>query len=83
MPFELPINFPDNIKDGLANEHLVGKPRSKFVTKIAEALFCQKSYPTAEEYKHVTGQIIKKWPFFEKTVGQVCNYLANMCKFII
>ena len=73
MPFELLANFPDVITDGLSKKHLVGKPRSKFVTKIAEALYCQKSYPTIDEYKHVSQLIVKKWPFLEKTAGQVCN----------
>ena len=71
MPFELPINFPENIKVGLAEKQLVGRKRSKFVTKIAEAMYFQKSYPTLEEYKHVAGVSIKKWPFLEKTAGQV------------
>ena len=71
MPFELPINFPENIKVGLAEKQLVGRKRSKFVTKIAEAMYFQKSYPTSEEYKHVAGVIIKKWPFLEKTAEQV------------
>ena len=65
LPFSLPINFPDNIKEGLAKENLVGKPRSKFVAKIAEALYCQKSYSTAEEYRHVAGKI-KKMAFSSK-----------------
>ena len=34
--------------------------------KIAEALYCQKSYPTTEEYRHVAGKIIKKMAFSSK-----------------
>ena len=42
MPFELPINFPEDISVGLAEKHLIGRKRSKFVTKIAEAMYFQK-----------------------------------------
>ena len=77
IPFELPANYPENIKVALSEKYLVGKNRSKFVTKIAEAMYFQKSYPTAEEYRHVAGVIIKKWPFLEKTAGQVCWYVKS------
>lgn len=67
----MPVNFPDSIKEGLADENLVGKPRSKFVTKIAEAMYFQKSYRTPEKYRYVAGLIIQKWPFLERTAGKV------------
>ena len=76
MPFELPINFPENIKVGLAEKQLAGRKRSKFVTKIAEAMYFQKSYPTADEYRHVAGLIIRKWPFLGETAGQVVCLVA-------
>lgn len=82
MPFELPANFPDVIKDGLSKKNLVGKPRSKFVTQIAETIFCQKSYPTLDEYKHASQLIVTKWPFLEKTAGQVCNYVATLVMYV-
>ena len=76
-PFKLPINFPDNIKEGLAGENLVGKSRSKFVTRIAEAIYFEKSYPTTEEYVYVAELITDKWPFLKKTAGKVCNYVFD------
>ena len=69
-PFPLPNNFSSNIEDGLKTKHLVGKSRSKFVTRIAEAIFCHKSYPTTEEYRHVVKMMFDKWPFL-KTAGEV------------
>ena len=80
MPFELPVNVPENIQVGLAEKQLVGRKKRKSVTKIAEAIYFQKSYPTTEEYKHVAGVIIKKWPFLEKTAGQVaiCNSVSYL-----
>ena len=69
-PFKLHINFPDNIKEGLAGENLVGKSGSKFVTRIAEAIYFKKSYPTTEEYVYVAELITDKWPFLRKQLGR-------------
>ena len=74
IPFELPTNFQQKIMIALEEQRLVGRARAKFITKIAEAMFRFKSYPTREEYQHVAMQIIKK--FSETTsclVGLLCG----------
>ena len=70
-PFQLPVNFNPTIADALTNKSLCGKPRTKFISVIAEAIFRHKSYPTTEEYEHVAQQIVKKWPFLNKSGSYV------------
>ena len=70
-PFELPINFSLDIMAGLQEEHLVGNPRRKFITAVANAIFHFKNYPTDEEYHHVAQQVIKKWKFLDTGGGCV------------
>lgn len=70
-PFQLPANFNPTIADALKNETLSGKPRTKFISVIAESIFRYKSYPTTEEYEHVAQQIVKKWPFLSKSGSYV------------
>ena len=65
-PFQLPVNFNPTIADALRNETLSGKPRTKFVSVIAEAIFRYKSYPTTEEYEHVAQQIVRNGHFSAK-----------------
>ena len=38
-PFDLPTNFSPQIMAGLESENLVGHPRTKFITAIANAIF--------------------------------------------
>lgn len=71
IPFELPTNFQQKIMIALEEQRLVGRARAKFITKIAEAMFRYKSYPTREEYQHVAMQIIKKWEFLGRQTGHV------------
>ena len=73
-PFELPINFSPDIMAGLQEEHLVGNPRRKFITAIANSIFRFKSYPTDVEYNHVGQQVNKKWKFLDTGGGYVSNY---------
>ena len=47
----------------IATKKLVGLPRKKFITSIAEAIFAHKTHPTSAEYNHVALEIVKKWPF--------------------
>ena len=61
-PFQLPANFNLTIADALKNKTLSGKPRTKFISVIAESIFHYKSY-----CGHVAQQIIKKWPFLSKS----------------
>ena len=53
----------------MKNENLCGKPRAKFITSIAAAIYAFKSCPTKEEYDHVALQIVKK--FLESKNGHV------------
>lgn len=62
-PFQLPDNFNPTIADALKNKLLSGKVRGKFLQVIADSIFRFKSYPTDDEYTHVTQQMVKKWPF--------------------
>ena len=71
MPFELPHNFKPNIQEGLDNCCLNGRARTKFVTSIAESMYRFKSYPTGEEYEHVSRQIVKKWSFLNTSTSHV------------
>jgi hypothetical protein len=73
-PFELPVNFSPDIMAGLQEEHLVGNPRRKFITAIANAIFHFKNYPTDDEYRHVAQQVAKKWKFLNTGGGCVSNY---------
>ena len=61
-PFELPLNFPPIVQEALQSKTLYGKPRTKFITNIAQAIYRFKSYPTSEEIDHVVVQMYKKWP---------------------
>jgi len=72
------MNFTAAIQSGLDNQQLVGQPRAKFVTRVAEAIFCFKSYPTKEEYRNVAQEIIKKYDFLGKQVGVVSHYISEV-----
>ena len=60
MPFDQPRNFPTVLQVGLDQHALTGKAQAKLVTTIAQAVYRFKSYPTADEYKHITLQLVKK-----------------------
>ena len=70
-PFQVPVNFTPNVEDALLNKALYGKPRTKFITIIAQSIYRFKSYPTKEERQHVVQQIYKKWPFLDDGKGLV------------
>ena len=73
MPFDLPRNFPTTVQIGLDQQALTGRPRAKFITTIAQAVYRFKSYPTADEYRHIAQQIVKKWKFLEAKNGHVSS----------
>ena len=78
-PFELPQNFQFSVLEGLLNKNLTGKSRSKFITAIAGAIFHHKSYPTRDEYDHVTRQVFSKWPFLQARNGDVrCTVILSL-----
>ena len=62
-PFSIPSNFSPAVSQGLADKKLVGKPRAKFITAIAQSIFVYKSYPTDEEYNNVARELVKKMAF--------------------
>ena len=70
-PFEIPSNLPQNISAGLAAKKLTGRPRTKFVTIIAQSIYRHKSYPTDDEYMHVAQELVKKWSFLDEGKGLV------------
>ena len=41
-PFSIPPNLPPAVSQGLADKKFVGKPRAKFITAIAQAIFAFK-----------------------------------------
>ena len=71
MPFDMPRNFQPFIQKGLNEENLTGRARAKFITSVAGAIYLLKSYPTREEYDHVTNQMVKKWGFLDTRTGHV------------
>jgi hypothetical protein len=80
-PFQLPDNFNPTIADASKNEFLSGKVWGKFLQVIADSIFRFKSYPTEDEYKHVSQQMVKKWPFFSNGGNFVVYY--STCTLII
>ena len=72
-PFEIPSNFPHSIASGLAKRNLTGKPRTKFITIIAQSIYRHKYYPTEDEYLHVVQELVKKWSFLDEGRGLVRN----------
>ena len=69
IPFELPYNYPAKVMADLQDGMLTGKGKTKFVSSVAAAIFRYKSYPTREEYDHVSQQIIAKYPFLSSLSG--------------
>lgn len=70
-PFDIPSNFPQAILLGLSNKKLTGKPRTKFITIIAQTIYRFKNYPTEDEYIQVVQELVKKWPFLDDGKGIV------------
>lgn len=70
-PFGVPQNFPNAIAIGLENKKLTGRPRTKFITIIAQSIYRFKSYPTEEEYIRVARELVEKWPFLDDGKGLV------------
>ena len=75
-PFDVPLNFPPNVEAALMKKSLFGKPRTKFITVIAQSIYRYKSYPTEEEYSHVVQQLYKKWPFLDDGRGLVSTCIS-------
>ena len=73
MPFDLPRNFPTAVQIGLDEKALTGRARAKFITTIAQAVFRFKSYPTADEYRHIALQIVRRWKFLDTKNGHVSS----------
>ncbi len=69
--YGVPQNFPHAIAMGLENKKLTGRPRTKFITIIAQSIYRFKSYPTDEEYIRVVREIVEKWPFLDDGKGLV------------
>lgn len=55
----------------LEDKKLNGKPRSKFITTVAQSIFVFKNYPTDDEYTDVGRELMKKWPFLDTGSGMV------------
>ena len=53
---------------GLDNKRLTGKPRTKVVTIIAQAIYRFKSYPTEDD---VVQELVEKWPLLDEGKGLV------------
>lgn len=69
MPFVIPKNFPPIVAAGLQAKSLNGKAAIKYISEIAHAVFCFKSYPTREEEENVARQCVKAYPFLEASSG--------------
>jgi len=63
MPFQLPVNYPIVVEEGLKKGLLNGQAFTKLIMCISSAIFCHKSYPTKAEYHHVISQMLDKYPF--------------------
>ena len=62
-PFDVPLRFTPNVEAALLKNSLFGKPRTKFITVIAQSIYSCKSYPTEDEYSHVVQQLYKNGHF--------------------
>lgn len=69
MPFELPRNYTCMVMTDLTKGMLTGRSKTKFISSIAAAIFRFKSFPTKEEYDHVSQLIISKYPFLRSSSG--------------
>jgi len=65
----MPTNFTKAVNDGLKSEKLMGLPRVKLVSTIADAIHAYKAYPTHQELQHVAIQMVTKWPFLAMANG--------------
>ena len=70
MPFDLPLNYPQNVMEGLKKQILNGNAFTKFILSIASAMFRYTAYPTTSEYQHVVEQIVNKYPFLKCKAGK-------------
>ncbi|MCG8622502.1 MAG: hypothetical protein MJE68_10980 [Proteobacteria bacterium] len=59
----------------MKKEALSGKVQGKFLEVIADSIFRFKSYPTEGEYKHVSQEMVKKWPFLSNGGNYVSSVL--------
>lgn len=69
VPFELPQNYPYIVESDMMKGILSGKSKTKFISSVAAAIFRFKSFPTKEEYDHVSQQIVTKYPFLKSSSG--------------
>lgn len=69
-PFQLPVNFPRAVLEGLSSGCLSGKSRTKFISTVAASVFHHKSYPTKDEYNHVAEQMVEAYPFMQLGSGK-------------
>lgn len=70
-PFDIPKNFPEAISLALERKKLKGKPRTKFITIIAQSIYRLKNYPSDAEYIQVAQDLAKRWPFLDDGKGMV------------
>ena len=62
-------NYPCMVMSDLKRGMLTGRSKTKFVASIAAAIFRFKSYPTKDEYEHVSQLIISAYPFLKSSSG--------------
>jgi len=63
MAFQLKVNYPTVMEEGLQKGLLNGQAFTKLIMCILSAIFCHKSYPTKAECHHVISQMLDKYPF--------------------
>ncbi len=79
QPFPLPNNHSKIVMEGLSNDHLIGRARSKFVSEIATSIMFYKNYPSLKEYNDVAKQITIQYPQLKSREGKghVCFYIHD------
>ena len=68
-PFNFPQNFPPEVEGALSTKSMLPRTLNRFLTTIARAIYNEKCYPTAEEYRRVAEETIQRYPFLASPVG--------------
>ena len=88
IPFDLPVNYPQNVMEGLKKQILNGKAFTRFIMSITSAMFRYTAYPTTPEYEHVVAQVVNKYPFLKCRAGKKkdtvsgCTYSQSVTKML-
>lgn len=67
----LPKNYSREINEALEEGHLAGRAKTKFISKVADAIHFHNLYPSREEYNfiRVAQMVVNKYPFMSSGSG--------------